>query len=484
MTNGIRIYSCYWSPNSTLQDYLDFLARLQESIKTAKTQVLVTGDFNAHHTDWGSKTCNKRGEALSDLISGLGLVVSNEGNTPTFRNQNGTSIIYITIATPTLATKIADWKVLDTISLSDHSYILYMISTVLPGKIEKTWNSRKTNHRRLEDVLTTKKPNIPRTENISPEDCAINLTTYIQDTSKKITPPTPANNRRKTVYWLNPEISSARKAANHLRRVYQRKLKRSGPDSCQNEKAEAKSGKLNLVELIRTAYDEMWKKLCDEVEKDPWGRPYKLVMGKLARTPPIPGLNTPGRIDTIVRELFPQQQLIRLNKPPPIHPQVVKEIAIKMDELVTATKTLKKNTASGPDGITNEVLKCFAERQPDVLLKTYNKCLTEGHFPTFWKRARLVLLRKGDKPLDTPSSYHPLCMLDCPGKRAFLEENNCLSQRQFGFRKGRSTTDAVHTLRTIVETNRPKNKIGVMTLDIKNSFNENHTRKAYSKIPP
>lgn len=263
--------------------------------------------------------------------------------------------------------------------------------------------------------------------------------------------------------------------------MYQRKLKRSGPDSCLSEKAEAKTAKLNLVKLIRTAKDDMWKRLCDEVEKDPWGRPYKMVMGKLSRPPPIPELNTPGRIDKIVRELFPQHQLSRRNKPTPICSQEAKEIAINTDELVTATKTLKKNTAPGPDGITNDVLKCFAKRQPDLLLKIYNKCLTEGHFPIIWKRARLVLLRKGDKPLDTPSSYRPLCMLDCPGKlfekildnrlRTFLEENNCLSQRQFGFRKGRSTTDAVHILRNIVETNSPKKKIGVMTLDIKNAFN-------------
>lgn len=166
LTNGIRLYSCYWSPNSTLQDYLDFLARLQVSIRSAKTQVLVTGDFNAHHIDWGSASCNKREEALSDLINSLRLVVCNTGNTPTFRNHNGTSIIDVTIATPTLATKITEWKVLDTISLSDHSYILFTISTEPPGITEKTWNSRKINCRKLEDILMTKNPNTI-TENLT-----------------------------------------------------------------------------------------------------------------------------------------------------------------------------------------------------------------------------------------------------------------------------------------------------------------------------
>lgn len=84
----------------------------------------------------------------------------------------------------------------------------------------------------------------------------------------------------------------------------------------------------------------------------------------------------------------------------------------------------------------------------------------------------MVLLRKGDKPLDVPSSYRPLCILDTPGKllekminnrlRKYLEDNNCIDRRQFCFQKGRSTTDVVHTLIDIAETNGPRKKIGVL----------------------
>lgn len=155
--------------------------------------------------------------------------------------------------------------------------------------------------------------------------------------------------------------------------------------------------------------------------------------------------------------------------------------AIHRDEIKYTTRSLKRNTTLGPDGITNEVLKCYTRYQTDFLLKVYNKCLSEGHFPLSWKTARLVLLRKGDKPLEQSSSYRPLCNLDCPGKllekildnrlRKHLEENNGLDDRQYGFRKGRSTTNAVYTLRTIVTNSGPKKKIGVLSLDVKNAFN-------------
>jgi hypothetical protein len=117
----------------------------------------------------------------------------------------------------------------------------------------------------------------------------------------------------------------------------------------------------------------------------------------------------------------------------------------------TAARSLKSNTAPGPDGITNDVLKCYIRRKPDILVKVYNKCLKEGHFPTAWKTSRLVLIKKGDKKLDKPSSYRPLCILDCLGKLLekiidnLLDSNNGLDERQFGFYKDQSTTDAVHT---------------------------------------
>ncbi|CAB0040241.1 unnamed protein product [Trichogramma brassicae] len=93
---------------------------------------------------------------------------------------------------------------------------------------------------------------------------------------------------------------------------------------------------------------------------------------------------------------------------------------------------------------------CRASRH---LLAVYTTCLETGVFPSSWKRHRLVLLPKPGKPPDEPSSYRPLCMLDTAGKilerimsdrlEAFTERPGGLSERQYGFRKGRSTIDAI-----------------------------------------
>lgn len=49
--------------------------------------------------------------------------------------------------------------------------------------------------------------------------------------------------------------------------------------------------------------------LCCVVESDPCGKPYKLVIGKLRKRTPIPGIDTPGRVEFIIKGLFFTHQL-------------------------------------------------------------------------------------------------------------------------------------------------------------------------------
>ncbi|CAB0028342.1 unnamed protein product [Trichogramma brassicae] len=127
--------------------------------------------------------------------------------------------------------------------------------------------------------------------------------------------------------------------------------------------------------------------------------------------------------------------------------------------------------------------------RPDIFLRVYTMCLETGVFPSGWKRQRLVLLPKPGKPPDEPSSYRPLCMLDTAGKileriicdrlEAFTERPGGLSERQYGFRKGRSTIDAIEdvvsTAREAIAGKRwyrgTKKYCAVVTLDVRNAFN-------------
>lgn len=81
---GLRVYSCYWSPNCCITDFENFILRLERSVRTSALPCVVAGDFNAKSRLWGSPTEDRRGAILSDLMSALDLSACNTGDSPTF----------------------------------------------------------------------------------------------------------------------------------------------------------------------------------------------------------------------------------------------------------------------------------------------------------------------------------------------------------------------------------------------------------------
>jgi len=102
----------------------------------------------------------------------------------------------------------------------------------------------------------------------------------------------PARPKRRKEQKIRALVESRTNAfqinANHLRRTFQRKRKKHGQAGSTVEEANAKKAKRELAHAIKRAKESAWRNLCDLVQKDTWGLPYKLVMDKLTRPPPIP----------------------------------------------------------------------------------------------------------------------------------------------------------------------------------------------------
>lgn len=115
------------------------------------------------------------------------------------------------------------------------------------------------------------------------------------------------------------------------------------------------------------------------------------------------------------------------------------------------------------------------------LRKLFNTCLRTGTFPSAWKSAKLVFLYKERKSAEQPSAYRPICLLDKVGKmferiiagrivRHLSREGPDLSEEQFGFREGRSTTDAIMCFKAFSNQIVEEERMAV-SLDIVNVFN-------------
>lgn len=127
---------------------------------------------------------------------------------------------------------------------------------------------------------------------------------------------------------------------------------------------------------------------------------------------------------------------------------------ITTQEIGSAVARLPSGKAPGPDLIPNEVIRLTDNKFPEQFTICCNKCLSNGVFPARWKRAKLVLLCKGQgKARDLPSSYRPISLLDGVGKafeRVLLNRLEthiarvaALSDNQYGFRRSKSTIGAI-----------------------------------------
>ena len=156
-----------------------------------------------------------------------------------------------------------------------------------------------------------------------------------------------------------------------------------------------------------------------------------------------------------------------LNRPPPNNPPVIlparRDLSINCEpptheEIVKAIKLLNPNKAAGPDTIPPEALKADLETTAQILQGLFLKIWNEEEFPKEWREGHLVKLpKKGD--LSNCNNYRGITLLSIPGKvfnRVLLERmkdaiDDHLREQQAGFRKGRSCTDQIATLRIIIE---------------------------------
>lgn len=477
--NSIRIYSCYFPPSLNLEQFIELIRKLESSIRTARCKVIIGGDFNSKSPEWGSKTLDKRGECVSEMIASLGLVTFNMGSNPTFIGSRGkNSIIDITFGSTELLNDITDWKVLEELTLSDHQYIAYSLDKRYCVQTENMklpkWNVRKLSTDKLVNYLQMAKRRTNLENDVT--ECGVKITTDILTKCCNVCMPKKKlyKQKRKPAFWWTPEIAQLRRECLHARRIATRH------HNDENLTNNFRKLRKMLRKAIKKSKKQNWRALCNTLDTDPWGKPYQIVTKKMSANKPIPGIKEPMWAAEIVATLFPVDMQ---GLEPKVKLPTTCEIApFTYEELKTECYKLKLKKSPGPDGIPNEIIKLTQQFWPELLLKVYNNCLKKAIFPKRWKKQNLVLLRKGTKPLDKPNSYRPLCMINTLGKlyeslllSRLEEEINSkggLSPRQYGFRKGKSTVDAIKEVTDYaLSAKEAKCFCIITTLDVKNAFN-------------
>lgn len=482
LINNTYFVSVYLTPNESVAAFDLKLQNLEDTIRTLGSRVVIGGDLNAKAEEWGMPKTDRRGTKILEMAARCGLVVANQGNTATFRRPGcAHTIPDVTLVAETVGRQLQNWRVTEEYTGSDHQYITYDISAAnwKPEPIRSSgWNLSKLNNEKLLAAVSSRSATIRRI----PENSATELvdrTMEILERACSESMPRRQPHRRAGVYWWNDEIAELRRECLKHRRRATRRRGRNLPTT--QESTEYKIAKKRLKNAIRTSIKNRWDALTEDVNRDPWGLGFKIVMKRLAKGRPeipMPAEHVCG----IVEELFPSHPILEENLPTPNEP--IDPFSER--ELAAAVKLLKNKKAPGPDGIPAEVLKLVAGNFPSFLLTMYNACLMEGTFPNRWKVQRLVLIPKGKGDPCAASAYRPLCMLDTAGKllermlltrlQTITEGPSGLSSGQHGFRRGRSTLTAISELIAIYDSAQARNHcsrpiVALVALDVRNAFN-------------
>ena len=140
----------------------------------------------------------------------------------------------------------------------------------------------------------------------------------------------------------------------------------------------------------------------------------------------------------------------------------------------------QKNKACDITTIPNNILKLIADIISSPLKDLFNASFHTGIFPHVFKITRVTPIhKKGDK--SSPLNYRPISITHNISKifeklilmqiTEYLSSNNLLNDYQFGFRKGRSTSDALLCLtEKIYENIERKESSLLLLLDLTKAF--------------
>jgi exonuclease III len=470
-TTPLRLLSLYSPDGSLSRDYL------HTELTNYPNSILV-GDLNARHPTFGDITQNPNGTVLNELHND-NLAYSINPGQPTRYSQKTTnpeqpSVIDYIIGTHHTIPRITDFKVLDPIA-SDHRPIVATIS-VTPFNPSSNFKPKprfdQANWKAYREEIDTKIRDLPQVkENRTSIDNAIKtLTGIIQAADKQHIPKTTHQAR-------SPIPPCIVKLIKEKRRV----MRSFSHAPTQVKKARINQLNKQIREDIATYREDSARNLWNNVsQKNPdkfWPTVKRFM--KKGQSPAATPLSVNGKVyntpdeqtqcfydhfekihsvptsrpnnettNNNVRD-FMNTLLETRNKP---HKITEFNTKITPEDIINSIKRTR-NTAPGADGLYYTHIKNLPIAALRHLSGIYEKSIEIQYFPDAWKQGTTILLPKPNRDHSHPKNHRPITLLPVMGKtlerlinnrfRTHLEENNKLNEHQSGYRKGRSTADAI-----------------------------------------
>ena len=333
------------------------------------------------------------------------------------------------------------------------------------------------------------------------EECANEVTQLIHNAALNSIPIKEIEGKRKIVPWWNEECTKAIKSRNKAFRELRKNLSQDNVIEYQKKRAIARR-------TIKSSKRKAWRDFCStigrEVEIGKVWAMFKKMSGKTANTK-IPVLTEERKMAitnkekaNLLGENFAkvhsgnhldekhrQRKEAALRNYKDVHQMKNREentldAEITMYELQLALQGVKKS-ATGEDQLSYAMFQKLPDQALRLVLTLFNKIWNEGKLPKNWKSAVILPFNKPGKDPTNAGNYRPIALTSHLCKwmekilvsrlNYFLELNGLIAPYQSGFRKGRSTMDAVVKVSNDIEkTFKMKETMAIVFYDIEKAY--------------
>lgn len=428
-------------------------------ILSVPAPIIIMGDFNAHHTSWGSASCDMFGYSLLEIFDEANVCVINDGS-PTRRvlpSQNPQSAVDLTVCSPSLSSDLF-WEVLPVSYGSDHYPILIKIPQRTPPQCSPTsllkhrlsganWDSYSSS---LEHKI-----NLMPIPNSDPLSCYEKFIDSIISSANEHIPLKKPRCNRASPPWWDSECSCVARNRNEAEISYNFSMtlfnyleyQRAASKARKILSTKKKHGWINFCESLSptTPPSIVWKQI----------RKFRGYYNYINRSSNDPS----SWLEAFANKLAPPFVHIALsfNIPNFTVPPSNIDALFSFDELQLALSDLV-DSSPGLDGITYSFITKSPDKSKYYLLNLINIFYDQGFIPQPWITQIIIpILKPGKNPSDS-NSYRPIA-LSCilakitehliKNRLEWLAENKkLLAKSQFGFRKGMSTFDSLSILTT------------------------------------
>ena len=497
----ILVVSVYIPPESgqaATQDLKTVIQLIKGAVATATNQIgyqpelVFAGDFNRHDQLWGGDhiaLSRRQGEAepIIDMMQDLDLQSILPRGTITFEAARGESTIDLMLVSSSLAQDHIYCKPMETDYGSDHRPIetkFELSIEIEPQQARRAF--RSTDWQRLRESIQEQLEINPINVHQDVNGIMQQIDRIVQAGVKKHVPWAKPSLYGKR--WWTTELTQLRQEYTYWRNRV-RAAKRAGlPITSYN--ARAKAARETYRNQIREHKRRHWTEFLNETTNI-WKAARYLKQDATSGFTKIPAIETVTGLVTesqsistaLLEEFFPPTPPAEANQGNQTARTPLPSPSLTEEEIERALRRAKPWKAAGDDGLPAGLWQQLWPVLKDAIILLFRKSIQDGELPNSWKSAKIIPLRKPDKPDYTVAkAYRPISLLPTLSKVlesivaeriSFLaEKHDLLPQNHFGARKRRSAPQALAILQEhIYEAWRKGRVLSLISFDVKGAYN-------------